>query len=513
MLRPKKLLTFLIIFSLVFAWLTPMTLQAAPLTEDDDRIPIDRHYPNVLIPDYDSKDYDYLEKPWEIEDRDPTADRTSFYDRRAEIHPDFFKIGIRYWADVACYGEFDSADDGYFKRWGEDINLFIDGEPEKEDMEHLETLLRLINSVDNTPHITLVDSEAKANHVMHFDTYRNALDRFDFFQEGNNGFFYISWHGGDQQYRIYEGDIIITTDTRDDVRHHVIGEELIQSLGLMDDSFEFLDSIFQQAVTLTQYPNELDWLIIELHHRPEIKPGMPAEEAMQILADLYLDYVDEDTTVWSERDTWTKEELTEAIDAWIEASFWGPDNVLQRWVDPLWIAFDGNGVTKEHRDILRGYVDQFRALHLLPDIEIQAEPDFFTNIHVEIDDFSAIADRHPWADPDWVWGFTVGPDNYPYKDEIRYGQILVDANQDEAFTRGIMLRLFLKVLGLMGSVEPGTDSVLYDQSDVSELTPFDLFMVELQYAPVLEVGMTQEEAKEALLDYYLDDTNSDESDE
>ncbi len=540
MLRQLKPLTFLLIFSLAFAWFSPLALEAQaiaasaeqtppaalavpardkdePEDDADGRVPIDRHYPNVLIPDYESKDYDYLVKPWEIEDRDPTADRESFYERREEIHPDFFRLGIRYWADVACYGEFDSADDGYFKRWGKDIDLFIDGEPEAEDMEHLETLLRLLNSVDNTPQMTLVDSEDEASLVMHFDTYQNALDRFDFFMEGNNGFFWISWHGGEKIYQIYEGDIIITTDTRDDVRRHVIGEELIQSLGLMDDSYEFLDSIFQQAVTLSQFPNELDWLVIELHHRPEIQPGMTGEEAMQILADLYLDYVPRDNTVWAHRDEFTEEYLTEAVDTWLEAAYWSSDDVLARWVDPLYIAFYGDGVEDLHREILEEYVNQFRSLHLLPEIVIQDAPDFFTNVHIELDDFPAIADRHPWADPNWVWGFTVGAENFPYKDEVRFGEIFIDSNQDEDFTRHIILKLFLKVLGLMGEPRESIDTVLAADSEISELTPLDLLLVEMQYAPVLRPGMTQKHARNVLLKYYLEEIGeaeaTDEADE
>ncbi len=508
MLRRHKPLTFLLIFSLVFALLAPMALEAQPTAnETADRAPIDPYYPNVLIPRYDSEDYKNYYLPWDDDTIDSEAKREEFYQRRAEIHPDFFRIGIRYWADIACYGEFSSDHDGYVKKWGTDeIRIFVDGDPTDRDMKVIKRHLKQLNSVPHLPELVLTNDADDADTVMMFDSYDNLLDNYDFFEENSNGMFNISWSGDPEPFSIYKGDILIATDIEQRIRDHVIVEELTQHLGLMDDSYEFRTSIFQQAVSPSPAPNELDWLVIEMHHRPEIEPGMETDEAMQILADLYLDYVEEwPETVLANRDNVAPEVIEEALELWEQIAFFGPDDIVSKWVDPMLLTF-ANDYEDRDEAYLLNLLEELRPLLSGVDIVVQKEEDFFTNVYFDFGPIDEIIERRPWVDEDYWYGYYYGTENYPYFNHMRYGEnvIVTDRMTPEEREYSI-LTLFMVTLGLYNRIddEAMADSVFSaDWTNVTELSARDRLIIELHYRPEIKPGMSRDEAVKILRELY-----------
>ena len=63
-------------------------------------------------------------------------------------------------------------------------------------------------------------------------------------------------------------------DSAQDLRNAVIVEELCQGLGLLNDTYDYPESIFYQYHTDTSWPTTLDWALIQLLYRSEITPGM-----------------------------------------------------------------------------------------------------------------------------------------------------------------------------------------------------------------------------------------------
>jgi len=66
-------------------------------------------------------------------------------------------------------------------------------------------------------------------------------------------------------------------------RSHLIREELTQSLGIMNDSYSFEDSIFYQGWTDTINYLPIDRTIISLLYDPRLKSGMTQEQVRSIL--------------------------------------------------------------------------------------------------------------------------------------------------------------------------------------------------------------------------------------
>lgn len=253
----------------------------------------DSVFATLTLPEIDKEAYVDLLNPLEEEVGDPLAERETFYDRRAEIDPDFFIAGLEYYEEIAGFGEFSSDYDGFVKKWQEPVFVAVEGEYTEEDRATIERVVMQLNSLGLLPEITLQDKkDAQTTTLFDFRPLPELVKAYDWARDDNWGMFMISWYGPPREYELFDAMIYIATDvTNQEDRNHLIQEEFIQSFGLMNDSFRYEESIFQQRWTTFQHPMEIDWLLIEMHSRPEITPGMPIDEAMQILADLYLDYV------------------------------------------------------------------------------------------------------------------------------------------------------------------------------------------------------------------------------
>ena len=104
------------------------------------------------------------------------------------------------------------------------------------------------------------------------------------YQPTNYGFFWV-WWGSDN--RLVRSRILISsTDISQDARSHLIREELTQSLGMMNDSWRYPESIYYQGWTRTREYAPIDRAVIEMLYRDEIEPGMSEDEALTVLREL-----------------------------------------------------------------------------------------------------------------------------------------------------------------------------------------------------------------------------------
>lgn len=216
--------------------------------------------------------------------------RQTFYERRQDIGKEFFERGLILYEEIAGYGEFDSADDGFIKKWGsEPIKVYIEGNPPESVKETIGRTILQINSLGLLPPISYsYEKEPGQQIYVVFDTLANIQNKVRYAHFSQWGVFSYFWKGN-PQYEIYSADIGVATDVTTEVTmRHLFQEEFIQCLGLINDSPEYFDSIFYSDYGHVLFPSELDWLLLEFHYRPEITPGMPIEEALAVLRELYL---------------------------------------------------------------------------------------------------------------------------------------------------------------------------------------------------------------------------------
>jgi len=76
---------------------------------------------------------------------------------------------------------------------------------------------------------------------------------------------------------------LVSTDVSEELRTHLIREEVTQMLGLGQDSFLYPRSIFYQSFSLTDAFDPLDEAVIEMLYRPEVRIGMDERAVARVL--------------------------------------------------------------------------------------------------------------------------------------------------------------------------------------------------------------------------------------
>lgn len=185
---------------------------------------------------------------------------------------------IDYFCEVALDVEYGSTDNTVIK-WDRPINIFVSGAPTTADLERLGALIDALNGIAGFPGINTVDSAEAANLRISFVDAGTMLANTgsDF-----NGYVRVSWN----DHNIYSGDIYYLSGLTQERRNGVIVEELCQALGLLTDTYDYPESIFHQYYTDADWPCPLDWAIIELLYRSEIRPGMDESAVRSAAADI-----------------------------------------------------------------------------------------------------------------------------------------------------------------------------------------------------------------------------------
>jgi hypothetical protein len=186
---------------------------------------------------------------------------------------------VDYFVEIALGAEFgDSVP--VIKKWNSDIRIKINGEPTEADMKTINDIVADLNELINGIKVKLVEKSENVNITFTPESDFNSIDPN--YIPTNYGFFWALWH--DDNYVIYNANIMVSSaDITQAERSHLIREELTQSLGLMNDSNLYEDSIFYQEWTDVTNYSAIDKTIIELLYLKKITAGMNKEQVLSFL--------------------------------------------------------------------------------------------------------------------------------------------------------------------------------------------------------------------------------------
>ena len=92
----------------------------------------------------------------------------------------------------------------------------------------------------------------------------------------------------ERRFEIEHSDVILTVDTGDFVFFDCAYEELLQSLGPINDTSSVPWTMFNDKVSMG-YFDVYDQYILNLLYDPRIRPGMPVEEVRAVLPAVLAD--------------------------------------------------------------------------------------------------------------------------------------------------------------------------------------------------------------------------------
>lgn len=184
---------------------------------------------------------------------------------------------IHYFFEITLGSEYgDNAQ--VIKKWMTSPRIKIFGDPNEKGLNALNKVINELNSVTG---LNMKVADTDHNLEIHFISEKEFKSVLQEYQPVNYGYFWTWW---DSNHEIYKATILISTSGISQLeREHLIREELTQSLGFMNDSNKFQDSIFQLAWTDTISFSPMDVAIIEMLYKPSIKPGMSRDKVLEIL--------------------------------------------------------------------------------------------------------------------------------------------------------------------------------------------------------------------------------------
>lgn len=191
----------------------------------------------------------------------------------------FTQEEIEYFTEIALGVEFGD-EIPVIKKWTDNIRIKIIGKPIEADMQIINSIISDLNYLIGEIKIKLVDKKENLTITFSPENQFKAIDQN--YVPTNYGFFWALWH--DDNYVIYESHILISSaGLTQQARSHLIREELTQSLGLMNDSNKYHNSIFYQGWTDVTEFSKIDKSVIKLLYLKNIKPGMSKEQVLGVL--------------------------------------------------------------------------------------------------------------------------------------------------------------------------------------------------------------------------------------
>ena len=164
-----------------------------------------------------------------------------------------------------CYGSEFSGRSKITKKWKKDLKIYVEGNKKSFLITELNTIVRELNSIIDPIDITIVDSKSKANYIIYFcsgSEYASVEPAAKGRTNNNWGMFFVSSRNGE----IFSGTMYVDVYRCKTYssQKHLLREELTQSLGLMNDSYSYSNSIFYQGWTETTSYAPIDIEIIEM---------------------------------------------------------------------------------------------------------------------------------------------------------------------------------------------------------------------------------------------------------
>jgi hypothetical protein len=146
-------------------------------------------------------------------------------------------------------------------KWKKDMKIYIDGQQNDYLVSELKNVVKELNDIINPINIKIVSLRKDANFFVFFGNHQTFDQKYNLifpqYLKNNWGYFELYIDTG-----VMYVDVFRARDIES--QKHLIREELTQSLGLVNDSWKYENSIFYQGWTTTNSYSEIDIKLIDL---------------------------------------------------------------------------------------------------------------------------------------------------------------------------------------------------------------------------------------------------------
>ncbi len=218
-------------------------------------------------------DTDSIELSWgsELQEKSSEINSNSYISGLNKIYN---SQEIEYFFEIAFGSEYGSPD-FLLHKWVNNIRIRVNGMPTAADLDTLNKVVAELNALVGCISLSIVTDNPN------LEIYFTDVSQFPSIESnyvaGNKGFSWIWWNSSDD---IFNGRVLIASEgVSQQERSHLIREELTQSIGLLNDSWRYQESIFYQGWTSTPAYAPIDRSIISLLYDARLKSGMNQNQA------------------------------------------------------------------------------------------------------------------------------------------------------------------------------------------------------------------------------------------
>lgn len=198
---------------------------------------------------------------------------------------------LSYFMSVAYQSEYGTARD-HNVRWTVPLKYTVHGNPQEGDLDTVRALAEKLNKIEGFPGISEAESADETNMDIYFVSMYD-FPKYVYSAVGNFWGYANIWWGYDDDGRfgaITDSVVLIADEipTRLE-RDSIIYEECLQSLGLLQDTYDYYESVFYQENNDQGEPAPIDWALVEILYSPKMITGASSEEGRALASAIIAD--------------------------------------------------------------------------------------------------------------------------------------------------------------------------------------------------------------------------------
>jgi hypothetical protein len=226
------------------------------LKNDDTPFDPDKEWGHLLVKNSDESNVS--DSPKSVDNTTKTNNTESDEPKVKKEHSVESK---EYFNEIALKSEFKGNMKNVLK-WTSDMKIYVDGNKKGYLIDELKRIVSELNGIIDPIEIKIVNSKSESNYIVYFGNYQNLKNDYKIYYpellENNYGYFEIMPNNSGLMY------VDITRTSNVDAQKHLLREELTQSLGLVNDSYRYPESIFYQGWTTTTEFAPIDRELIDM---------------------------------------------------------------------------------------------------------------------------------------------------------------------------------------------------------------------------------------------------------
>jgi len=194
-----------------------------------------------------------------------------------------------YFCEVVLAAEYSygSGNQHALQKWKEPIYYTIYGNAGAEDLLLVADFAAQLNQIEGFPGMYAAENSEQENFTINLLSSKDMMKSAGHVVEGEDAHGIALWDYYTDKNELYNVRIWVSTDIDQKVRNSVLLEEIVNSIGMGNDTELREDSIIYQEYSETQKLSEMDWVLLKLLYDKRMICGMTETDCRDLISEIY----------------------------------------------------------------------------------------------------------------------------------------------------------------------------------------------------------------------------------